>query len=748
MTGNSLTKFAVAMMAAGAACASQAYVIALPDAPTPQERSAAADLQDAFRRMGLGEVPVVDESHAGGAALYVGATRCAAAATNAAGVAAWRPDEIFLKSVPGGVVMTGDPMRGVIYAAETYLEDFCGVRWWTSTESSYPRRADLPLSDISRRHASPFVYRETYYLDALDADFKVRLKQNFASRTSVMNAPQHDIPAERGGSFRFPIFKNRLSAYHTFFVFVPPADHFKAHPEWFSLVKGKREPMQLCLTNKEMEDEFVASLKRTLRGDPGANFVQVSQMDQGGWCECAECAKRVKMYGGEQSGLMIDFVNRVAARIEPEFPQVTLDTFAYQYTRRPPKNIVVRSNVVVRLCTNGCAYNLPLDEHPSNKQFLSDLEGWAKVAPGRLFAWDYVTDFMSYVHPHPNWRAMPANIRIFAKSGAVGAFLQGDIVCSAGEFVPLRLWLQAHLLWDPSADDRALMAEFLDGYYGKAAAPHLKDYIDLMSAAVASPSIRMTMYHEFSPWIKPETVRTAEAVMGRALAAARGEGAEFERRVRRESLSLEHLVLADWDRLGVGGADARQARVVAWIRNIKEFGVKQLREFAGLRFNDYLRKMLFSGLVVAHEDEILDGAGNAFRTNDDLGLTKLVRTNDYVRIEMAGGRRGRPGVRFSTPCALEAGDWLRFSARQTSRYGNLPFHVKCGGRTLRGDTYMLVRFPPGEKWAQTFVKVPAAVPEGGEVSVYMERPLWEWTMELKSIERISFADPSLAALVE
>ena len=40
MTGNSLKKFAVAIMAAGAACVSQAYVIALPDAPTPQERSA------------------------------------------------------------------------------------------------------------------------------------------------------------------------------------------------------------------------------------------------------------------------------------------------------------------------------------------------------------------------------------------------------------------------------------------------------------------------------------------------------------------------------------------------------------------------------------------------------------------------------------------------------------------------------------------------------------------------------------
>jgi hypothetical protein len=732
----------IAALALVARCAAAACSIALPESPTAEERAAAADLQDALRRMGSGDVQIVAESAACAPALFVGATRRAAAATNEAGVAAWRPDEVFLASVPEGVVLAGNPVRGVTYAVETYLEDFCGVRWWTSTESFYPRLPSPPVKGISMRHAPPFIFRETYYRDALDAEFKVRLKQNFASRTSVMNAEQHDIPPERGGSFRFPIFKGRKSAYHTFFVFVPPAVHFKDHPEWFGLVKGKREALQLCLTNKEMEDEFVASLKRTLAGDPGASFVQVSQMDQPGWCECADCTAVMERYGGLPSGLMIDFVNRVAARIEPEFPNVTLDTFAYQYTRRPPTGITVRSNVVVRLCTSGCAYNLPLAEHPGNKTFLEDLDGWAKAAPGRLFAWDYVTDFMSYIHPHPNWRAMPANIRLFADAGAVGAFLQGDILCPVGEFVGLRLWLQAHLLWNPRADDRALLDEYLRGYYGKGAAVHLREYIDLMTAAVADPKIRMSMYHEFSPWITKETSDKASAAMARAVAAAEAEGPEFARRARRERLTTEHLALANWSKYGDGSKSERQRRVVEWVRSVKEAGVQNLREFDGMRCEDYLRAMIFAGMAVAQEEPVFSGDVSRLSPNDSLGLTRIVGTNDFARIEMSGGGKGNPGACLATTVAIAAGDWLRVRARQTSRRGHMPFYVKTGRKTVCGNTYFIgPRFPRDMKWVETYVKAPEDVPAGGELRIFMQKPLWDWTIEIKSIDRVVFSSP-------
>ena len=117
-----------------------APVIVLPDRPTAVERSAAEELADGIRRMTGGAPDVVSESAAsqGGDAFFVGATRAAAALKREFGY-----DGILVKSVPGGVVLAGHPVRGAIYAVDEYLERFCGVRWWTSKESHYPRLSCL-----------------------------------------------------------------------------------------------------------------------------------------------------------------------------------------------------------------------------------------------------------------------------------------------------------------------------------------------------------------------------------------------------------------------------------------------------------------------------------------------------------------------------------------------------------------------------------------------------------------------------
>ena len=52
-------------------------------------------------------------------------------------------------------------------------------------------------------------------------------------------------------------------------------------------------------------------------------------------------------------------------------------------------------------------------------------------------------------------------------------FEQGDAGSRVGDFVRLRAWLISHLMWDPSRDEKALIHEFLEGYYGPAA-PHLR----------------------------------------------------------------------------------------------------------------------------------------------------------------------------------------------------------------------------------------------------------------------------------
>ncbi len=90
-----------------------------------------------------------------------------------------------------------------------------------------------------------------------------------------------------------------------------------------------------------------------LRANPNARIVSLTQHDNQDYCVCDEC-KALDAYEGSHSGTMIHFVNAVADAVKDEFPNVAIDTFAYQYTRKPPKHVVPRDNVIVRLCSIEC----------------------------------------------------------------------------------------------------------------------------------------------------------------------------------------------------------------------------------------------------------------------------------------------------------------------------------------------------------------------------------------------------------
>jgi hypothetical protein len=249
-----------------------------------------------------------------------------------------------------------------------------------------------------------------------------------------------------------------------------------------SLVGGQRSARaQLCLSNEEMRRELTRNALEWLRRDPAAGMISVAQNDCGGACQCPDCRRVVEEEGAE-SRLLIRFVNQVAADIEKEFPDTLVETLAYQYTRTPPKHPKPRGNVVVRLCTIECSFSQPLATGPQNAALKADIDGWAAVAP-RLYVWDYVTNFSNYLCPHPNFRVLAPNLRCFVDQNAIGLFEQGHAACSCNDFPELRAWLLAHLLGDPSRDDKALLAEFMRGYYGAAAEP-LTRYLDLICDAV------------------------------------------------------------------------------------------------------------------------------------------------------------------------------------------------------------------------------------------------------------------------
>jgi hypothetical protein len=558
-------------------------VVVIPDEPTEVEKSAAKELAGELGKCLGAQISTVKESQATGTGrqnLYVGATHVSKATR---GERKWETDGVFLKSVDGGVVLDGEPRRAPIYAVDLYLENYCGVRWWTSDAAHYPQIKEIALKGIDLDYAPQFKYRETYYLDGFDPLFKVRSKGNFSSLTRYMLSEMKFIPPELGGNHRLFFFKGRRSAYHSFFEILPPKVYFKKHPDWYSLVNGKRQAKQLCLSNAEMTAHYIKETMKRLREDSNVDFIQVSQNDCYYPCECAACRKMTEE-DGAPSGPYLRFANTVAEAVEKEFPQVRIDTFAYQFTRKAPKKTRPRHNVVVRLCDIECDFARPLTSPlpPRKAAFVRDLQDWRRVAGGNLFIWDYLANFQGYLLPHPNIKVLAPNIRLFAMNDAVGVFEQGDALCCAGSFAALRHYIVSHLLWNPSDDDRRLYDEFMEGYYGKSAAPFLKKFIDVVDEGPIKTKMIVKTTHSGCPFLTALDKLEAARLMDEAVVAAEKDGARFAARVRRERLSVDHMMILNFNALKKVAADhgyawtrpaTRAEALKKWISEVKALGV-------------------------------------------------------------------------------------------------------------------------------------------------------------------------------
>ncbi len=360
------------------------------------------------------------------------------------------------------IYITGGPQRGTMYGVFEFLERELGCRWYTPTVSVIPKRQELKFVWFDHAEKPGIRVRNDFYFEAFDPTWAARNKMNGAM----------GYREQPGG----------IESYwsvHTFFPLMPPDEFYKKHPEYYSLIDGKRifERAQLCLTNPDVLRIMTERIRKRMRESPEYLIYDVSQNDWHNPCQCDKCQAIAKANGGE-SGVVIWFVNQVAEAVEKEFPDKFIGTLAYQYTRTPPKNISPRNNVVVRLCSIECCFAHDFNSCPENKSFLEDLKGWSAIAP-HMYIWDYVVNFGHYVMPYPNFRVLQSNIQSFRDNNAIGIMEQAAYQSRGGEFSELRAYLISKLLWNPECNTEAIINDFMSGYYGRAG-KFIRQYFDLL----------------------------------------------------------------------------------------------------------------------------------------------------------------------------------------------------------------------------------------------------------------------------
>ena len=454
-----------------------------------------------------------------------------------AGRTAALPTEGYFYCTEGDTLVFGGNGRGLLYGVYAFLEDELGIRFFNPDVTHVPRRSRIEIGQLDRTDAPVMEYREPSIWEIRNNEYAVRRRCNGMLR--------REMPEKFGGGVGYA----EGFFVHTFTKLLPPDVYFEEHPEYYSEINGERirEKTQLCLSNPDVLELVKQRVLEELRAQPDATLFSVSQDDNYNGCTCEKC-RAVDEAEGSMAGSMIRFVNQVAEAVEEEFPQVVIDTLAYQYTRKPPKLTRPRHNVSVRLCSIECCFVHPLrdcrcdDPDAPNidlsQPFAEDLIGWGKMC-NRLYVWDYVTNFSHFWMPHPNFHVMADNVRFFSENGVKGVFEQGCASQGGGEFTGLRAYILSKALWNPYFDEDLAIDEYLCGVY-KESGPYMRRYLEAVyNAVIDSGSHLYCFNHPDKPWHTMELVERCEKIFDEAEKAAPSD--EILHRVRKQRLAVRYL---------------------------------------------------------------------------------------------------------------------------------------------------------------------------------------------------------------
>ena len=548
---------------------SQYQIVIAPDA-SPTVKRVAQELSDDFAQISGAALPVITSAPKG-PAFFVGPGPDLPDAFRAIALSA-RPDESIVVRTHGrDLYLAGHGDRGTMYAVYAFLEDQLGARWYAPDATVLPKKSRVSIPDLDVQQSPAFEYRDTdEYAVFRSGPWDAHLRLN---GTSVPAQP------DLGGM-------NRLfNGAENFYELVPPARYFADHPEYFSLINGKRTASggsQLCLTNPDVMRIVTAALLQEAQKNPGELVLGLSPNDAfNGACQCDNCKASDARYGAP-SGTLLNFVNQVAASVQAALPgrKIWVETLAYQYAEKAPNPgaIAPAENVLVCLAPIFACEAHPLATDPENARSRESLLAWNKIAPGHLQVWHYVTNFAHYLQPFPDWDELGADMAYYRDHGVSGMFCEGNYQ-SGGEMSLMRTWVMAHLFWNPDQDVWALVKDYCDGYYGPAG-PSVYQYLRLMRDAVNKPGVHMHIYDPpTAAYLSPDTLQAADKLLDSAEAAAGSP--EILGRVQEVRLGIRYVELMRSRPAAGASADVRAAyrdRLAGFIADIHRFKIIRLSE--------------------------------------------------------------------------------------------------------------------------------------------------------------------------
>ena len=457
------------------------YSIVIPAAATPVEKTAAEELQHYLKKVFGAELAIMKEGEVPGKAFYIGHTEYA----GKAGVAGNSKENWIIKMHEGNVILTGGVEagdRGILYAVYHFL----GVRWWTRWEEYIPELTELSLeSDFHKEGTPAFSYRKSlYHINVEDFFYEARVRGNVVMEDDGLEGEVYHDSVMRLGS---ALHMGRPDHVHSMESYYPAKEYFDEHPEWYawSDAVGSRIPQGYpCLTNESLVEAVIEKLMgyieedRELEERTGVEspcFYSISLPDLvTGFCECETCKAVLEKSGA--SGYLLYFVNKIARAVAEKYPDVKIETLAYNDYIDPPKDDTLpEKNVIIRLAQVNVDIIHGIHDR-GNKWYLRVLKAWSKIckkAGCELYIWEYMYNCY-FDLPAPVAYRLSDTFRAFYDYGVSGVFVENE--SPGADMWELNQYLLVHLCEEPYADVESLIDDFMSRFYGPAA-EYVKAYL-------------------------------------------------------------------------------------------------------------------------------------------------------------------------------------------------------------------------------------------------------------------------------
>ena len=456
--------------------------------------------------------------------------------------AALGADGFIIRSYGAHILIAGNTSGGTMYGVNWFLDHRAGVKWLAPDYEHIPRRAALALPAQNETQTPRFTFRQILGHEGQDKKFAARnlLNGNSHGAYGIIAPPEID---------HFDASWQRPGMTASFNALLPSAKYSQHHSGG-----------QLAMMSESAREAAANEIRARLDKE-GANYGDYwfGFMDNDwGWDMDPASRAFAKDHGDAPSAPRFDMAVDVLNRVRKTHPRARIAANAYHWSFTPPTGMTLPADLLIYPMTIHVDYSTPLNAG-RNAQLGRDLEGWNAVSKNILL-WDHVVNFHGYIQPTPNLYPIAESIRWLATLPNIhGYFAEAAWNTRGSEFASLRTWLMARLLWDPSADYRAAVAEYCEAYFGAAAAPMLAyiNYMHEASAKTRSPIWEKTNVD--APMLTLDFVLRAEELLSSAAARAKDDPPRL-RHIEQVQITLDYVILLRRFEF----AEEAAARGIAW----------------------------------------------------------------------------------------------------------------------------------------------------------------------------------------